>query len=128
MEQKEIEAVAQAADAESKDKLNMQNSWIVDQRNKNYGGFIDAVCDKVFVVPCWICLLASVPDAGHVRILQYVVLWALILTEAASGSIRFKVYYTSNGVSAPAVKGLDFSSSAVKVSSLDIGYGVMRDL
>jgi phosphatidylglycerophosphate synthase len=118
MDQKEIEAVAQAADAESKDKVNMQDSWVVTQRNKNYGGFIDAVCDKVFVVPCWICLLASVPDAGHVRILQYVVLWALILTEAASGSIRFKAYYTSNGVSAPTVTGLDFSSSAVKADHI----------
>ena len=120
VDQKAIEAVAQAADAESKDKVIMQDSWVVAHRNKNYGGFIDAVCDKVFVVPCWICLLASVPDAGHVRILQYVVLWALILTEAASGSIRFKAYYTSNGVSAPTIKGFDFSSSAVKVSSLDI--------
>lgn len=118
IDQKEIEAIAEDVDTQGKDKLNIQESWIVAQRRKNYGGFIDAVCDKVFVVPCWICLLATVPDAGHVRTLQYLVLWTLILTEGASGSIRFKAYYSSNGVTAPAIKGLDFSSSAVKADHI----------
>jgi phosphatidylglycerophosphate synthase len=118
IDQKEIESIAQDADAEGKDKPNIQESWVSAQRKKNYGGFIDAICDKVFVVPCWICLLATVPVSGHVSILQYIVLLVLILTESASGSIRFKAYYSSNGVTTPTIKGLDFSSSAVKVSAL----------
>jgi len=118
IDQKEIESIAQDADTEGKDKPNIQESWVSAQRRKNYGGFIDAICDKVFVVPCWICLLATVPVSGHVSILQYIVLLVLILTESASGSIRFKAYYSSNGVTTPTIKGLDFSSSAVKADHI----------
>jgi len=90
-------------------------SWLVCQRNNTYGGFIDAVCDKAFVVPCWIYLLSSVPGS-FLENTQYFVLWCLILAETSSGSIRFKAFFTSQSVPTPAVSGLQFSSSAVKVS------------
>lgn len=115
----EIESVAVVEDAsDAKDKPNLRSSWIINHREKTYGGFVDAVCDKAFVVPCWISLLASIPECSYVRTLQYIVLWSLILTETASGCIRFKAYYTSNGIAAPAVKGLDFSTSAVKADHI----------
>jgi len=116
VDRKHIEAVGEEVPGDdSKDKPKMMASEIVKHREKNYGGFIDAVCDKAFVVPCWISLLSTVPSAGCVRTIQFIVLWCLILTETASGCIRFKAYYSSNGVAAPTVKGLDFSTSAVKV-------------
>ena len=97
----------------------VQSSWIINHRNKTYGGFVDAVCDKAFIAPCWLALLHSVPSSSHIQWAQYITLWALILTETASGCIRFKAFYTSNGIPAPAVKGLNFSTSAVKAD--DIG-------
>lgn len=45
---------------------------------------------------------------------QYLTLSGLIMAEAASGSIRFRAYYTSSGAPAPSVVGFDFSTSAVK--------------
>lgn len=92
---------------------NAVPSWQLTQRNKIYGGFIDANCDKAFVVPCWIFLLSTV-SGSTLENLQYFVLWSLILAESASGSIRFKAFYTSVGVPTPSVAGLEFSSSAVK--------------
>lgn len=92
-------------------------SWQLTQRNNTYGGFIDANCDKAFVLPCWIFLLSTVPGS-FLENLQYFILWWLILAESASGSIRFKAFYTSVGVPTPKVVGLEFSSSAVKVTFL----------
>lgn len=86
---------------------------MISHRDKTYGGFIDAVCDKAFVVPCWIYLLSDV-EGTRCRIAQYVVLWFLILAEVMSGCVRFKAFYTSSGVPAPTVSGLNFSTSAVK--------------
>lgn len=88
-------------------------SWTVAQRCKNYGGFIDAILDKAFLIPVWIFLMATVPGT-RVAWLQYTALWTLVLTEVASGSVRFKAYYTAGGISPPIVRNLDFSSSAVK--------------
>lgn len=88
-------------------------SWIVNHRNRSYGGFVDAVCDKAFIVPCWILLLSHIPGTGF-RLVQYVTLWCLILAEIASGAIRFRAYFTAGGVPAPTVTDFDFSSSAVK--------------
>jgi len=89
-------------------------SWQVSHWNRTYGGFVDAVCDKAFVVPCWIALLHTVPISGHVHWAQYLTLLFLILAEIASGCIRFRAYFTSVGVPAPKVEGFDFSTSAVK--------------
>lgn len=89
-------------------------SWQVSHWNRTYGGFVDAVCDKAFVVPCWIALLHTVPASGYLRWAQYLTLLFLILAEVASGCIRFRAYFTSVGVPAPKVEGLDFSTSAVK--------------
>jgi hypothetical protein len=89
-------------------------SWQVLHLNRTYGGFIDAVCDKAFVVPCWIALLNSVPGSFFSKI-QYCTLIFLILAEVASGCIRFRAYFSSVGISAPKVEGFDFSTSAVKV-------------
>jgi hypothetical protein len=93
----------------------VQSSWVVEHRNRTYGGFIDAVCDKAFVVPCWVTLLHTVQSSSHLKLLQYITLWCLILAETTSGCIRFKAFFTSNGVAAPTVKGLNFATSAVKV-------------
>lgn len=90
------------------------SSWLDLHRNRTYGGFVDAVCDKAFVVPCWIALLNVVPQTSHARWLQYFVLFFLILAEVASGCIRFKAYFTSVAVASPKVEGFDFSTSAVK--------------
>lgn len=91
--------------------------WVVAHQIRTYGGFIDAVCDKAFVIPCWIFLLSMVSDTTYAQTLQYVVLWCLILAETASGSIRFRAFFTAGGVAAPIVEGFDFSTSAVKVSA-----------
>lgn len=90
-------------------------SWAISHRNRTYGGFVDAVCDKAFVVPCWISLLGTVPSSGSFRITQCIVLWCLILAETASACIRFRAFFTASGIPAPPVVGLDFSTSAVKV-------------
>lgn len=89
-------------------------SWLVLHRNRTYGGFVDAVCDKAFVVPCWISLLHSVPASSYLRWVQYFVLVFLVLAEVASGCIRFRAYFSSVAVPAPKVEGFDFSTSAVK--------------
>eukprot|EP00522_Entomoneis_paludosa_P011278 CAMPEP_0172447166 /NCGR_PEP_ID=MMETSP1065-20121228/6530_1 /TAXON_ID=265537 /ORGANISM="Amphiprora paludosa, Strain CCMP125" /LENGTH=424 /DNA_ID=CAMNT_0013198397 /DNA_START=26 /DNA_END=1300 /DNA_ORIENTATION=- len=90
-------------------------SWVHLHRDRTYGGFIDAVCDKAYVVPCWISLTHAV---GHglsiMSMIQYGTLFFLILAETASACIRFRAFFTSAGVSAPTTKGFDFSSSAVK--------------
>ena len=90
-------------------------SWQVLHWNRTYGGFVDAVCDKAFVVPCWIALLNSVPASGSLRIAQYITLIFLILAEVARGCIRFRAYFSSVAVPAPKVEGFNFSTSAVKV-------------
>lgn len=114
----DLEKLVTKTDSSSQDKPEVTDSWIINHRNKTYGGFVDAVCDKAFVVPCWISLLNSVPDSSYLKTLQYIALWALILTETSSGCIRFKAYFTSNGVPAPVVKGFDFSTSAVKADHI----------
>ncbi|KAL3903800.1 MAG: hypothetical protein SGILL_010309 [Bacillariaceae sp.] len=90
-------------------------SWLVLHRNRTYGGFVDAVCDKAFVVPCWISLLSAVSASLFtLRWAQYSTLLFLILAEVASGCIRFRAYFSGVAVPAPKVEGFDFSSSAVK--------------
>jgi phosphatidylglycerophosphate synthase len=93
-------------------------SWTQLHRNRTYGGFIDAVCDKAFVIPCWISLLHSVPSTRYLKIFQYLALLCLILAETASGCIRFQAYFTAGGVPAPKVDGFDFSTSAVKADHI----------
>lgn len=114
----DLEDLVTEADADSKDKPETVASWTVEHRNKTYGGFIDAVCDKAFVVPCWISLLSNVSASKYLNKIQFIVLWTLILTETASACIRFRAYYTSTGVAAPTVVGLDVSTSAVKADHI----------
>ena len=90
-------------------------SWQQLHMNRTYGGFVDAVCDKAYVVPCWIALLHSIPGSNYFQITQYLTLICLILAEVASGSIRFRAYFSSVAVPAPKVEGFDFGTSAVKV-------------
>jgi glycerol-3-phosphate cytidylyltransferase-like family protein len=66
------------------------------------------------VVPLWIILIASIPPSNHIKLFQYIVLLGLIMAEVASASVRFQAYYSSSGVAAPKVEGIDFSTSAVK--------------
>ncbi|CAB9519469.1 expressed unknown protein [Seminavis robusta] len=98
----------------SKGSPHVIEAWGVNHRAKTYGGFVDAVCDKAFVVPCWIMLLHQVANAGYFRWIQYFILFWLILAEVSSACIRFRAYYTSTGVASPKVEGFDFSTSAVK--------------
>lgn len=90
------------------------HSWTRLHRDRTYGGFIDAVCDKLFVVPCWLVLLNTVPTSTYFRIIQYLTLTFLATAEISSACVRFKAYFTSGGVPAPKVEGFDFSNSAVK--------------
>jgi len=90
------------------------SSWLVLHRNRTYGGFVDAVCDKAFVVPCWISLLHTVKGSNHLHWCQYFVLVFLILAEVSSGCVRFRAYFSTVSVPAPKVVGFDFSTSAVK--------------
>jgi glycerol-3-phosphate cytidylyltransferase-like family protein len=89
-------------------------SWLQMQRNRTYGGFVDAVCDKAFVIPCWILLLSTVPESRHIKGFQYIVLIKLIVAETAAACVRFQAYFTAGGVAAPKVQGLDFSTSALQ--------------
>lgn len=89
------------------------DSWVTIHRQRSYGGFVDAVCDKAFVIPCWISLLYIVPTTSYIKLLQYFTLFSLILAETSSGCIRFRAYFTSGGLPAPKVEGFDFSTSAV---------------
>jgi phosphatidylglycerophosphate synthase len=87
-----------------------------------YGGFIDAVCDKVYVVLCWISLLHSIiPNTLYFVTVQLLVLVCLIVAKMTGGFIRFRAYYTSMGVSTPIMDSmckLDFSTSAVRANHL----------
>lgn len=93
-------------------------SWARLHHNRTYWGFVNALCGKAFVIPVWIALLNYVPTTGRLRLLQYVTLIGLCLAEAASGCIRFKLFFTSSGVPAPVLEGLDFSTSAVKADQI----------
>jgi len=88
-------------------------SWVISRRQQAYGGFIDAICDKAFLIPCWILLLSMIPGT-RMSIVQYVVLFSLITAEIASGCVRFRAYFTNGGAATPVVEDIDFSSSAIK--------------
>lgn len=59
--------------------------------------------------------MSTVSESSRLWTVQYVTLWCLVLAETASGCIRFRAFFTASGVPAPAVEGLDFTTSAVKV-------------
>lgn len=105
-------------------------SWVLQHRNRNYGVFIDAICDKLFIIPCWIALLLTVPkESGVLSWLQYLVLTGLIVVECAGGVLVFRDYYTA-GISAPKlVDGFEFTTrNTVKVrtlGSLSLLFSVM---
>lgn len=84
------------------------------RRDASYGGFVDAVCDKCFVVPCWIYLLSAVTGGGLWAHAQHLILWFLIVMEISSACIRFRAFFTSEIVASPKMVGMDFSNSAVK--------------
>ena len=120
-------------DGKAKLKVKLQPSWHSKARNAAYGGFVDAVCDKVYIVPVWIYMLStiqqsSVSELWHRLVLvQYGVLLMLITAEGSSGAIRFRAYFTAVGVSAPIIKqggsgaigdADEFNSSAVKADHI----------
>mmetsp|Transcript_13226 Transcript_13226/g.17282 ORF Transcript_13226/g.17282 Transcript_13226/m.17282 type:complete len:405 (-) Transcript_13226:106-1320(-) len=102
------------------EKDMIEPSWRVTTHSSTYGGFVDAVCDKAFVVPVWILLLSTVSqnENAHLIFAKYTVLFSLILLESCSAVIRFRAYFMSVGVKAPKLQGsyLEnlFTSSAVK--------------
>lgn len=79
---------------------------------------MDAVCDKAYVIPCWIALLSTVPASNSLKLVQYFSLLWLIVAETASACVRFQAYFSSGGVPAPNVEGFDFSTSAVKADHI----------
>jgi phosphatidylglycerophosphate synthase len=93
-------------------------SWGNLQRARTYGSFLDAVCDKCYIVPCWIVLLTTVQHSSALKLLQYFVLLWLIVAEVASACVRFQAYFTAPSVAAPTVEGYDFVSSAVKADHI----------
>jgi hypothetical protein len=89
-------------------------SWSLTHRFRACAVFLDATCDKAFIIPCWIYLLSTVPS-GQSRTLKYVSLFWLIVTEVANGCLQFKTFYSgSSGV--PQVEGDVFPSSSISVS------------
>jgi phosphatidylglycerophosphate synthase len=117
-----------------KGKIPDEDAWVLScvrqQRASSYGGFIDAVCDKVYVVPCWILLLNTIsksldsPWGVVITTFQYLTLLGLTTAEIASACVRFRAYFTSTGVGAPkfvanatgapnGTGSMDFSTSAV---------------
>lgn len=91
------------------------NSWSLNHRNRTYANFLNDLCDKAFSVPCWVYLLSTV-HASSFRSIQYLCLWWLILTELASGCLRFKAYYGSYAP-APQVEGIELAPHcAIEVS------------
>lgn len=110
--------ISHEADFDSSEIPQYFTSWVLNHRDGTYGGFIDAICDKAFVIPCWIYLLSTVKSFDSMMIAEYVTLWCLICTEIASGCIRFKAFYLTSGVVPPIMKGLNFSSSAVKADEI----------
>lgn len=91
------------------------NSWSLNHRNRTYANFLNDLCDKAFSVPCWIYLLSTI-HASSFRSIQYLCLWWLILTELASGCLRFKAYYGSYAP-APQVEGIELAPHcAIEVS------------
>jgi phosphatidylglycerophosphate synthase len=95
-------------------------SWVLLHRNRKYGVFIDSICDKVFIIPCWIALLSIIPkESSRLAWLQYLVLTGLVVVECAGGVLVFRDYYTA-GISAPKlVDGFEFTTrNTVKVRTL----------
>jgi phosphatidylglycerophosphate synthase len=95
-------------------------SWVILHRNRKYGVFIDSICDKVFIIPCWIALLSTIAkESGRLPWLQYLVLTGLIVVECAAGVLIFRDYYTA-GISAPKlVDGSELTTrNTVKVRKL----------
>jgi len=73
-----------------------------------YGQYIDAVMDKLYVVPLWLtCLQCGTIDYKRFRWFglggwKTSILWTLILTETYSAYIRTKAYHSSSGALIPA--------------------------
>lgn len=85
-------------------------SWSLTHRYRSCAGFLDAACDKAFIIPCWIYLLSTVPS-GQYRTIKYVSLFWLIVTELANGCLQFKTFYAGSGV--PQVEGDVFPLSSI---------------
>mmetsp|Transcript_36755 Transcript_36755/g.43914 ORF Transcript_36755/g.43914 Transcript_36755/m.43914 type:complete len:410 (+) Transcript_36755:87-1316(+) len=110
--------ISREADFDSSKSPQCFTSWVSNYHDQKYGGFIDAICDKAFIVPCWIFLLSTVKSSGFMTTAEYVTLWCLICIETASACIRFRAFYLGSGVAPPTLKGLNFSSSAVKADHI----------
>jgi phosphatidylglycerophosphate synthase len=84
----------------------------VKRRKRDFGAYVDAVLDKLFVVPLWIFCI------GHFQgsLVVWFVLWPLIFTETASGFVRTVAYHTAVGKQAEG--GLVTDSSSIQSSHL----------
>jgi phosphatidylglycerophosphate synthase len=80
---------------------------------------VDAICDKAFIIACWIALFQDIPSASYFVIPQYLVLLALILAETFSSCIRFATFYMASGMPAPIVEGYDLSDSKVTADHVE---------
>ena len=78
--------------------------------------YIDAVLDKVYVVPCWIYLLSQ----GDIFFVQ-LILWILIIIEGLSAYVRTKAYYTAPNSNVEVVRSSLKSTSDSSVKSDEVG-------
>jgi glycerol-3-phosphate cytidylyltransferase-like family protein len=83
------------------------------QRCSGYDGCISSICEKSFVIPCWIALLHTISASTYFVLIQYVTLISLCLLEILYVERCFQAYYTARKVSTPQVIGLDLTGSAV---------------
>ena len=72
------------------------DSTTTKTRKRHFGEYLDAVLDKIYLVPLWICLISL----NQSSMLSMFVLWPLIMIETTSGFVRTVQYYTKVGVSA----------------------------
>jgi phosphatidylglycerophosphate synthase len=94
------------------------SSWSLDYHDRTYGGFIDMICDKIFVAPCWIILLSTVESSGFMKLFHFLTLVLLICGEAVSGFASVKAFYKGSGFAVAKVEGINFSYSSLKADHI----------
>jgi phosphatidylglycerophosphate synthase len=83
------------------------DSQITKRRKREFGSYVDAVLDKMFVLPLWIFLLSHF----QCSMVSMVVLWPLIMMETVSGFVRTVAYHTAVGTVASGDSGSIITST-----------------
>lgn len=74
---------------------------------------------KLFLLPCWVALLASIATTGYLHLLQYGCLISAIVLETANLFVCFRKYYTDPGTLPPRLEGFQFAETKVGAASTD---------